>query len=161
SKISLTTRPSATLTPSTAQPFDWHLERIWRMCHLLSLLTDEQVRPERIEVSMEGESNPHILLYRTSGLRGNEPQSTGLLLFYSGHVFQELGDILHRWFSASPTLTSAIHLFMDGQQQQGSSEGRFLSLTQAFEAFSRATTTSEYMAAADYEKVKSQIIGAI
>ncbi len=160
-KISLTARHTITIIPTMPQPVRWFIERIWRMCHLLSLLSDEIVRPERIEVLASPDSDPLLMFYKASGAITEERRPASLLLFYCAHVVDQLGDILNRWFSASPTLTSAIHLFMDGQRQHGSLEGRFLTLTQAFEAVSRATVSADYMAPAEYEKVKSRIIAAI
>ncbi len=161
SKICLTARNTISLTPESPQPFHWHLERIWQMCSLLTLLADEIVRPERIEVSVSGGPYPHVLFYNAQKPQRESNQPSSNLLFNASHVCDQLGDILNRWFTASPTLRSAIYLYIDGMRQAGSSEGRFLTLSQAFEAFSRATTTSEYMATEDYEQVKSKIIEAI
>lgn len=110
---------------------------------------------------MSGGSYPHILFYNAPEPRRESQQPSSLLLFNASDVCNQLSDILHKWFAASPTLKSAIYLYIDGMRQTGSSEGRFLTLSQAFEAFSRATTPSEYMASEDYQEVRSKIIAAI
>lgn len=159
--MSLTARHLISLTPSAPKPLRWHLDRVWRVCNLLTLLTDEIVHPERIEIVIEGASSPTYLFCRTISPQFEERQPSSLLLFYSGHVIEQFGEILTRWFAASPTLTNSIHLFMDGQRQKGSSEGRFLTLSQALEAFSRATTVSTYMPSETYEAIKDRITAAI
>jgi hypothetical protein len=159
--ISLTASHTIAIRPSTPQTFQWIHERVGRMCYLLTLLTDEEVRPQRIMIRMNEEELPRIVFYAANRGPNETRKPASRYLFYIGHILDQFGAILSKWFAATPPLTNAIHLFMDGQHVHGSFEGRFLTLCQSFEAFSRATSHSEYMVTSEYAAVQSQLIAAI
>lgn len=152
------------VTPDESQSLEWYLTTIWRLCHLLTLLTDEEVAPTWIRFSNDGKTSDGWLLYRSTERRSenDNPRPSSLLLFYLAHVRDDFSAILDHWFSASDVLLDSIHLLMDAHRNQGNSlQGRFLTLTQSLEAFSRATGSSEYMRPEHYEHVVASLVSAI
>jgi hypothetical protein len=152
------------LTPDVPQSLDYFIRNVWRLCYLLTLLTNESVSPEWIRVETENSSAEQWLLYRSIKRRSNgQSDVSALLLLQYGHCHAEFPGILDKWFSASDALVSAIHLFMNAQRNNGPSlEPRFLTATQGVEAFSRATTSSFYMPEDQYRtEVAPALVDAI
>jgi hypothetical protein len=161
-KIVLTAEPSITVKSDCPKDLEWYTKTIWRFVYLLTLATNESVRPTWIRFATNDGDTDGWVLY--SAARPYQPSDTSsaLLLFYFAHLHERFASICDRWFSANEILVDSIHLFMDAVRDHGTSlQGRFLSLSQALEAFSRATLSSEYMPKVDYEKVISSVIAAI
>lgn len=163
SEITLTAQRHFRFRPATAKSLDWYIKAIWRMSYLLTILTDEAVCPTWLRYSQDGESSNGWLLYRSI----EEPASSGTesgvpLLLHLAHVIDDFDSIVQKWYSASDILTSAIHRFMAAHRDSsGNPEVRILMLTQSVEAFSRATTSSEYMGSDEYASVISALTSAI
>lgn len=163
-RTSLTLRAFSLVSvrPDEPQSLDWYMKTIWSYCYLLTLLTDEQVRPTWIQMSLNSDGPDDWLLYRTAGSRRKKEEPSSLLLFYFAHIQDGFKAVLERWFSSSDAMRSAIHLFIDARNGRGESlQGRFLNSTQSLEAFSRATSASSYMLEADYSQVVSVLNSAI
>ena len=150
-----------TITPDTPQDLDWFIRQIRRLCHFLTLVTDETVSPTGIEVFLENDKYPGWHLYQAGMNREPDGQATPVFLFHLAHLLDKFEPMLKKWFSVSETLLDAIHLTVDARNQDHTMQGRFLLLAHAVEVFSRATTSSEYMATKDYEKVIRALNGAI
>jgi hypothetical protein len=155
-------RSFVTVTPDSPQDLDWFIRRIWRFCYLLTLVTDEVVWPTGVEVCLDGDKYPGWHLYKSAKTIDDAEHVTPVFLFHLGHLLDNFGGILSKWYSVSETMLDAIHLTMDAQRNpEHSTHGRFLLLAHAVEVFSRATTSSEYMSPADYEAVKTAMKSAI
>ena len=151
-----------TITPDTPQGLDWFTQQTWRFCYFLTLFTDENVSPTGMEVFLEDDEDPGWHLNQTMRNCEENEKATPSFLFHLGHLIDKFEPMLKKWFSVSETLLDAIHLMMDAQRNQDhSSQGRFLLLAHAVEVISRATTSSEYMDAEQYESVITTIIKAI
>jgi hypothetical protein len=141
---------------------DWYLTQVWRVCDFLRLLTDEPIRPISMQVSIPGESGRCWLLWRSAESGQDDDDSPYVLLFYFAHFRDSFGELLKNWFALDDLIVLVSRLYRDGHRGgEGRLESRFLVLCHALEAFSRATTASEYMATDKYEVVKSQLIAAI
>ncbi|HVA47687.1 MAG TPA: HEPN domain-containing protein [Pirellulales bacterium] len=151
------------IIPDSPQPLEWFQKTLWRLCDLLTLLTDEPCHACWIRVTPNGDPCDGPLLYTSSGPhRERDALRSSVLLFYFSQLADRLGPILEKWFSASDVLLSAIYLFRDAHRSADpSNRGRFLILSQALEAFSRATMPGAYMADGDYERVKNALVAAI
>jgi hypothetical protein len=160
-KITLGVHHEIEVKPKKAQSLRWHLDRVGRICQLLSLLIDESVRPENVKVTLDVDSDRHPIYYLRTG-RDPTRRPPALLLFYLGHILNDFGTILDTWLSASPVLLDSIGLFMEGREFGGLNlNNHFVILCQALEVFSRATTSAKYMAEADYATVKAALEAAI
>ncbi len=142
------------------QPLQWYIRRMYRLCFLLTLLTDENVRPLQITIEFPNEHEVADVFFRTSNRREKQKEA-GLLLLYFGQVADSLESLVDKAISAQPTLVDSLELFIEGREHHGTSEGRFLVLTQSLEAFSRAISDAQYMPASDYEAVRSALVQAI
>lgn len=161
-QIIVTAEPCITIRPDHPKDAEWYIKAIWRFLYLLTLLTNESVRPTCLRFTCDDDATNGWLLNRAARPYQSSDTSSGLLLLYFAHLHERFAPICEQWFSADDILVESIHLFMDAVREPDTSlEGRFLTLSQALEAFSRATTSSEYMATEDYEKVASAIIGFI
>lgn len=161
-RIVLTAEPSITITPDHSRDVEWYITKIWRFVYLLTLVTSEPVVPIWLRFAAEEEDAKGWILYKAFRPDWPGDATSALLLFNMAHLHEQLSSICDKWFSASDVLADSIHLYMDAVRDQDTSlQGRFLTLSQALEAFSRATTVSEYMPKADYEKVVSDVVAAI
>lgn len=157
--VSLTAHANLQVRPKGEQSFDWFFKNMWRLCSLLTLLTDETIRPKWLRLDLVEGANDVAFLYR-SQIKPEKPE--GLLLFQYCHFLNRLDEIVDKWFSASDVIFSSINLYRDAHQSDDpSSRWQFLMLTQALEAFSRGTTSSLYMPEGDYEAVRKSLVTAI
>jgi len=156
-------RSFVTITPHTPQELDLFIRQVWRFCYLLTLVTDEVVSPTGLMVDIEGEQYKGWLLYRSSKEPSDDADSVApVFLFHLDHIISDFESILKKWFSVNETMLDAIHLTMDAHRNSDQSmHGRFLLLAHAVEVISRATTSSEYMSPADYERIISTLNAAI
>lgn len=158
----LRARSHIALTPDSPKNLSWFLERSTQFCHFLNLVTEEVASPTGFKVFVEGDAYPGWYLYQTGKRIERSESNAPLLLFYHGHLHDQFETMLNNWFSASETLLDSIYLMMDAQRTVGhSTSGRFLLLAHAVEVISRATTSSEYMPANEYEGVIQAMNSAI
>ena len=151
------------ITPDEPQLMQWFILNVWRLCDLLTLLTDESVAPTSIRVRLgHDELFDGWLLYRVGKpSNGTEQASSFMLLFVLAHVIDIFPSILDEWFSADNALTHAIHLFVNAHRDGSASADRFLNATKALEAYSRATPGSEYISADQFEQLEQALLAAI
>lgn len=155
-------RSFVTITPHSPQDLDWFRRQIWRFSFLLTLVTDEVVSPTGIEVFLADDKYPGWYLYQAAKEREPDEKATPVGLFHLALLVDHFESMLNKWFAVSYTMLDAIHLMMDAQRnQEHSTQGRFLLFAHAVEVVSRATTSSEYMQEADYEKVINALNAAI
>ncbi len=160
SSITLSARKLLLIESYEPQVLEWFLEQMWRLCQLLSLLTDETATPRRVEIELQDSNYPVTVLWRKAA-DSREQVASAMLLFYFGHLADSFNDIVTLWFEASPTLQDGIILFSDARRSRGEIVGRFLILTQAVEAVSRATSDDVYMPVEEYEQVRHALFDAI
>jgi hypothetical protein len=161
--VKLTARSIVTITPESPQDIEWFIQKVWRFCYLLTLLTDERVSPTDLLVNLPDDTYQAWLLYRSGADASPDPaKALPVFLFHLAHVIDGFQPILARWFAADDTMLDAIHLTMDAHRNPDqSTHGRFLLLAHATEVISRATTASESMSAEKYKAVIAALNQAI
>lgn len=163
--ISLTHRSSVTMKGTPALGLEKRLQDMFKLCGVISLLSDEQTRPTWVQISLEDDNSHerHWLLYQRESVKVDRIHVTALLLLPGSLIYERLTSIIERWFSATDAMLNSMSLFMLVRQSGSTSESvRFLMATQALEAFSRATGQDKYMSQELYDKDVLPIInGAI
>jgi hypothetical protein len=151
------------IIPEYPEELECLTSNVWRVCDLLTMLTDEVVTPTALEIDIKDEKRLCWLLNASIGESLAEAErSSPVLLFHLAHFVDDFQMILLKWFSANEVMLDAIALTMDARRNRERSwHVRFLLLAQAVEVFSRATTASTYMPGADYEKVAAALSSAI
>ena len=160
-KMSIEVSHQLNVLPQRPQPLLWYFRRIWRLCQLLALLTDGFVTPKRAAVKIAGDPQRYLLCYVPSRRGGDSGRPTSFCFFYLADLSGQLGTIIDAWLAASDILAEAINLFSAGRSWTDSLEVRFQLLCQSLEAFSRATSSLQYMPNEDYESVKTTLIKSI
>lgn len=155
--------PITVVADSPESLTDWFMPKMQQCSRLLALLTDHPISIKWVRVTLENDQSYPWVLYRTGPLnelpKDEHPFS---LLFRHTDIQDSFASIVEKWFSTSHVLSSAINLFTSAHRDAGSDlEGRFLTATQSLEAFSRATTQSEYMEDAAYQEVRQILVDAI
>jgi hypothetical protein len=161
--IEIRNNPYFRLIASAPQPLRRQLDRMWSICNLFTLLTDDVVAPTYCDVRLENEKESLRVFYTARDrIRSKTPKAV-LPLLKMDNVESILESALQRWLAAEgQVIGSAILLFLEGRENNYPSiEGQFLVLTQGLEAISRATMTSEYMTDADYNQVRQALYTAI
>lgn len=158
--LELNTGAIVTITPDAPKKLDWYVHTVWSFCYLLTLVTDEAVGPTEIWFGIKGVVLEGHLLYRSAGkkhVRDEDPEK--LLLLHSGHVHDSFPAMCQKWFTASEMMEDVIYLFKNSRQYEVTTlESRFLGLSRALEAFSRATTGSLYIAEDKYEIIQAALL---
>jgi len=161
--IVLSADHALTIVPDTRRPVDWYMSQVRRVSHLLTLLMDEPTQPIAIDCVIPTLRRKTLRLYpRFPGSMLQSAMSPSRLLLHFAHVAGGFESILAKWFSSNESLTEAINLYIDGRSQDGqSTEGRFLTLSQAVEAFSRATMASTYVSSKQFKALRKPILSAV
>jgi HEPN superfamily Apea-like protein len=106
------------------------------------------------------ESNSWLLYQPIRPIRGNLDRTA--VMFGLTHVKDQFEAILDKWFAADATSNEAIGLYLDARfAHKLSLYTQFLMLAQSVEAFSRATSSNEYMTEKEYAPIMKALIGAI
>lgn len=157
---SITVEEFFDIEPKTPQTLDWFVQQMWRLCYLLRLLTNMPVMPRQALMGVADSHEYASLLYRYHP-SDREFHDAHDMLFRMSDVQENFGAILEKWFSADESLVTAVHLFMHGQSTTSDSVGRFLTLSQALETFSRAKGHAEYLSEAEWKPLRDRLIAAI
>lgn len=160
SHTSITVEEFFDIEPKSSQTLDWFIQQMWRLCYLLRLLTNMPVMPRQAIIGVADSHEYASLLYRYHP-SDREFHDSLDMLFRMGDVQENFGEVLDKWFSASESLVTAIHLFMHGQSTTSDSVGRFLTLSQALETFSRAKGHAEYLSEAEWKPFRDRLTAAI
>ncbi|MBN8626285.1 MAG: hypothetical protein J0M17_12430 [Planctomycetes bacterium] len=151
------------LTPDTPQNVFYYLSAVWKICYLLTLLTDERVSPTGMIILLESDKYVKSFLCAESSFASPPDENSGpLFLFHFGHIAEQFQGAIDRWFSVPDTLLEAIQLTMDAHRNEYHSiQGRFLMLAQAVEVTSRTLSSSKYMSEEDFKEVTKTLAEAI
>lgn len=152
-KAVLRGRTELTLTPDEPKPLEWCSATMDRLCQWFTMILDRAITPKYVLLDM---CDDHMgwFLHAT---RWSSNGSIDIPVFKLNDLKERMPAMLNAWFSATGSLLSGIHLYVDEKGGQYTLEGRLIVLTQALEAFCRATFTSEYMTVEDYQKVRSHL----
>jgi hypothetical protein len=148
------------IQPKEPQSLDWYVRQMWRLCYLLRLLTNVPVMPRQAILGRADSDGHAAMVYRFEPIE-KEYHDAVDMLFRMGDVVDDFGQILEKWFGASDSLVTVIHLFMHAQAATSDNVGRFLTLTQALVTFSRHTGHAEYLSKAAWEPIANRIINEI
>jgi len=149
------------ITPSAVQGFEWYLGVIRDIQNWLTLLIGKPVQPAHIEASTEQHRSVQVIP-SWMGKRRGEPISTIGVRVKLPAVRDEIESLLRKWFERSEQLRDVYNLFFGAVHAEGMYvESHYLSLIQAVEAFSRATTASAYVSAQQYEAIRAALAQAI
>lgn len=150
-----------TISPRTVRDFEWYLRVIRDVQNWLTLLIGRPVQPSRIDASTEQHRKIQVIP-SWMGKRRDEPISPIHVRVKLPAVRSEVEGLLRNWFERSERLRDVYNLFFGAIHAEGMYvESRYLSLIQAVEAFSRATTTSAYVPPQQYEAIRAALAQAI
>lgn len=143
--------------------FEWCMRAVWHFCHLMTVLTDEPVSPTGILLRLHDGPKCCWLLAASPRWPGkSRDRDPSVLFFYHEHLREKFEQILDTWFSFNDIRRDAVDLAMDAiRDREQSLRSRFLLAAQALEAISRATTSSLYMDATDFNEVARELGEAI
>ncbi len=157
----LSVSPGVTISPATPQSFEWYLGVIRDVQNWLTLLVGKPVQPARIEASTEQYRAVQVIP-AWLGKRRDDPISPISVRVTLPAVRDEIEALLRKWFERSEQLRDVYNLFFGAVHAEGMYiESHYLSLIQAVEAFSRATTASAYVSPQQYEAIRAALAQAI
>lgn len=160
-EFAITTSEYFDIDVQTTQPLDWFIVQTWHLCYLFSLLSDDIVSPRQLIChTANGDGAMSLIYQHRKSHDKREPSAPPL--FGMADVLEQFGTIANTWFTASDTLTTAIHLFMHAHRYaDADAEARFLTVAQALEVFSRAKGHAEYLPSSQWTPFAEQIVGCI
>jgi len=149
------------LKPDSPQSINWFTDNARKICHLISMLADEQIKPYAVTMLVDPLRPPSSYLYRTAK-SNRKADDSSLLLFYLGHLQGEFVVIMNKWLSVDEVMRDSINLMMNVLSQPELADRlRFLLTVQSLEVFSRATSDGQYMKRKEYNPIHEQIVKAI
>lgn len=152
----------AELKPDQPRSIQWFMETVWRLCDLVTLLSDEPTRPTGLQVMFDNaDPSDGWLLYAAPRPTEEEKLHPAQLLFSFPAIRGSFSTMLERWFSADQCLVTSTRLFRDAHRKFEGSADRFLHATKSLEAFSRSQGTSTYMSADSYQHIVQKICDTI
>jgi hypothetical protein len=161
--INLSVTSLFVMSPKMPQGLEWYVSHVWRVCDLLSLLTDEPTKPNSIWIKLPGYGFDICVVcpsWRPRYLADSD--SPYPFLFRHENLEDSFPQIVEKWLTMNDTLKMATHLLRDGRHESGGTiETRFLLLCYAIEAFSRGTSGSEYVSESEYNQIYEALIAAI
>ena len=95
------------IIPEYPEELECLTSNVWRLCDLLTMLTDEVVRPIALEIDVEDEKYSCWLLNASIGESLAEAEgSSPVLLSHLAHFVDDFQKILLKWFSANEVMLS-------------------------------------------------------
>ncbi|HEV2969851.1 MAG TPA: HEPN domain-containing protein [Pirellulales bacterium] len=162
-QMGLVAEAIAEFVPDTPHPVDWFMNAMWRLCDLLTLLTDSPVRPLAIQFRLDEDKlyDGWLVYHAAKPFSEEKPLTLAELLFGLRFFGERFAAVLDKWFGMNKPLQSSTYLFRDAHRDEGSTVGGFLKATKSVEAFSMAMGQAHYMEPAEYEQIKDSLAALI
>ncbi len=161
SSTSLTLTPVFTITSVKLRGMDWFLKVIRDIRNWLTLIMGTPVQATRITVYGASEVGSQLIHQSLTKQIARTIDHADIRIF-AKHILDDLEYLLPTWFEQRDRLNDVLNLFFGAIYASDMyTEFKFLSLIQAFEAFSRATTDSTYTTEEKYKDIYQSLVRSI
>jgi hypothetical protein len=159
-------RSYLSIEPTEPRTLDWFMEAVGQVERLFTLLFGHSVQTVLARLFLTSyrpeEAGGDALIY-TSRTHG-EPrrfERSDFLMRYP-QVSAAFPQMLRSWFTDSSDIRHALNLLFSSIREPGAFlETRFLPIVQATEVFARAVLTGQIVEAAEYKRIRRNIVASI